>query len=79
MIGSGSKGTDNLPWGHLLITNIKLSIRGVYRGVSHKHLQIYLTEFCYLLNRSFWEGQIFDRLLYSCTMATTVTYAKLTQ
>lgn len=77
--GAGRKGVENLPWVHILISNIKMSIRGVYRGVSHKHIFRYLAEFCYRLNRRFWESQLFDRLLYACTLSSTVTYAELSQ
>ena len=63
VIGSGQDGSKNLPWVHLLISNIKGGIRGVYRGVGAKHLNRYLSEFCYRHNRRFWENQIFDRLL----------------
>ena len=36
--------TDKYPF---LIGNVKSFIRGTYHGVSHKHLQPYLSEFCY--------------------------------
>jgi len=79
VIGSGQDGSKNLPWVHLLISNIKGGIRGVYRGVGAKHLNRYLSEFCYRHNRRFWENQIFDRLLSACTLTTTITYAELSQ
>ncbi|RJP90483.1 MAG: hypothetical protein C4518_02350 [Desulfobacteraceae bacterium] len=62
-----------------MISNIKGGIRGVYRGVSEKHLNMYLSEFCYRHNRRFWENQLFDRLLTACTLTTTITYAELSQ
>jgi transposase-like protein len=39
-----------LPWVHTLIGNAKAFLRGTYHGVSHKHLQGYLDEFCYRFN-----------------------------
>lgn len=77
--GSGQNGSINLPWVHLLISNIKGGIRGVYRGVSTKYLDLYLSEFCYRHNRRYWESQLFDRLLDACTHSKTVTYAELSQ
>jgi transposase-like protein len=44
---------EKLPWVHILIGNVKTFIRGTYHGVSHKHLQRYLNEFCYRFNRRF--------------------------
>jgi len=47
--------------GHILIGNVKSFIRGIYHGVSHKHLQPYLNEFCYRFNRRFNEfGWLID-------------------
>ena len=34
-----------------------------YHGTSTKHLQMYLSEFCYRFNRRSFGGAIFDRLL----------------
>jgi transposase-like protein len=79
VIGSGENGARNLPWVHLLISNIKGGLRGVYRGVSSKHLSRYLAEFCYRFNRRSWENQMFDRLLFACTSSKTITYAELSQ
>ena len=48
-------------------------------GVSHKHLQSYLGEFCYRFNRRFNELKITDRLLTACLATFVVTYAELTR
>lgn len=69
---------DKLPWVHILIGNVKNFIRGTYHGVSHKHLQTYLSEFCYRFNRRFVEGQITDRILTACLGTPPFTYAELT-
>ncbi len=69
---------DKLPWVHILIGNVKSFIRGTYHGVSHKHLQNYLSEFCYRFNRRFFEDQITDRILTACLGTTPFTYAELT-
>ncbi|TSA24916.1 DDE transposase, partial [bacterium] len=43
-----------------------------------KHLQSYLDEFCYRLNRRFFENQLFDRLLNASVLSKGITYAELT-
>lgn len=43
--------------------NAKAFINGTYHGTSTKHLQMYLSEFCYRFNRRAFHGAIFDRLL----------------
>jgi len=70
---------DMLPWVHILIGNAKTFIRGTYHGVSHKHLQRYLNEFCYRFNRRRNEPGIFDRILVASLSTGTITYAELTQ
>ncbi|MBN1575022.1 MAG: transposase [Chitinispirillaceae bacterium] len=66
-----------LPWIHKLISNTKNVVRGTHRGVSGKHLQSYLSEVAYRLNRRFWEREMFDRLIQACVTAETVTYPEL--
>ena len=70
---------EKLPWVHILIGNLKNVIRGTYHGVSHKHLQSYLSEFCYRFNRRFNELQITDGLLLACLSTSALTYADLTR
>jgi len=77
VVGCGQNAAKVLPWVHTLIANIKGNIRGVYHGVSSKHLKRYLPEFCYRFNRRFWESQIFDRLLTACVDTTTITFSEL--
>ena len=52
-----------LKWLHHMIGNAKTFINGTYHGTSTKHLQMYLSEFCYRFNRRQFHGAIFDRLL----------------
>jgi transposase-like protein len=75
--GSGRNAVKLLPWVHTLIANVKGNIRGVYHGVSSKHLGCYLAEFCYRFNRRFWESQMFDRLLVACLNSPTISFAEL--
>ena len=71
--------TTMLPWVHTLIGNAKTFLQGTYHGVSHKHLQRYLIEFCYRHNRRFKESEIFHRLLTDAFTAPVITYAELTR
>jgi transposase-like protein len=73
----GANAVTVLPWVHTLIANVKGNIRGVYHGVSNKHLDRYLAEFCYRFNRRFWESQMFDRILAACVGPGTVSYSEL--
>jgi transposase-like protein len=50
-------------WLHRITGNAKAFINGTYHGTSTKHLQMYLSEFCYRFNRRSFGGAIFDRLL----------------
>jgi transposase-like protein len=68
-----------LPWVHTAIGNTKTFLRGTYHGVSHKHLQRYLDEFCYRFNRRFKGTEIFDRILTAAIYAPMFTYADLTR
>lgn len=52
-----------LKWLHHMTGNVKTFINGTYHGTSTKHLQMYLSEFCYRFNRRKLHGAIFDRLL----------------
>lgn len=55
-----------LPWVHVVISNFKSFVLGTYHGISRRYVQEYLDEFCYRLNRRFWENQIPTRLLRLC-------------
>lgn len=66
-----------LPWTHKVIANAKAVFSGPHRGVSHKHLQEYLSEVCYRFNRRFWERQAFHRLLFACVSTTGSTRDQL--
>lgn len=69
---------EKLPWVHILIGNAKTFIRGTHHGVSHKHLQRYLNEFCYRFNRRLKQSEIFDRILTASLSTHTITFAELT-
>ncbi len=77
VLSKDKSGLSRLKWVHALIANIKGNIRGVYHGVSEKHLHRYLAEFCCRFNRRFWESQLVDRILTACSFTNTVTYSEL--
>ncbi len=45
-----------LSMAHIMIGNLKEFINSTFYGVSAWYLQKYLDEFCYSINRRFWEG-----------------------
>ena len=57
------EASEWLPWVHVIISNFKAFVLGTYHGISGKHVQEYLNEFAYRLNRRFWENEIPNRLL----------------
>ena len=60
------KDPDHLKWLHIVISNAKAFIDGTYHGLGKKHLQRYLDEFCYRLNRRWNVNGIFCGLLTAC-------------
>lgn len=78
-----AEGVENpaelLPWVHIIISNFKRWILDVFHGVSAKHLQSYLDEFCYRFNRRRQRTDLFRRVLNRCVRFTEpVTYSQLT-
>ncbi len=77
VLSRNREGLNELRWVHRMIANVKSNLLGTHHGVSGKHLQRYLSEFCYRFNRRFWEPQLFDRTLNACVATSTITYAEL--
>jgi transposase-like protein len=69
---------DHLQWIHTVISNAKAFIGGTYHGLDSKHLQAYLSEFCYRFNRRKFKGELFNRLLSCCSSTHVITYSELT-
>jgi transposase-like protein len=67
-----------LKWIHTVIANAKAYIMGTYHGLSPKHLQAYLDEFCFRFNRRFKPEELFSRTLAACVDGSWITYAELT-
>ena len=72
------EGFEHLGWAHIFISLAKRFLLGTYHGVSKKHLQPYLDEFCFRTNRRFREGSLTWSLLRACVFSVPVTYAELT-
>jgi hypothetical protein len=73
-----SECNQALDWAHTIISNAKAFIIGTYHGLGQCHLQAYLDEFCYRLNRHKWVEQLFPRLLNACVSSSVFTLAELT-
>ncbi len=56
---------------------MKRIILGTYHSVSPKHLDNYLSEFCYRTNRRRLEANLFDRLVIAAVGSKAVTYREL--
>ena len=68
-----------LPFSHIVLSNFKRWTLDAFHGVSAAHLQAYLDEFCYRLNRRSQRQDLFRRILNRCLLYTQpVTYALLT-
>ena len=76
--GEGKNASKILPWVHIIVGNFKRWVLDAFHGVSPKHLQAYLDEFCYRLNRRYQRTDLFRRILNRCSkFGTPVTYAQL--
>lgn len=60
--------TEHLLWIHTIIGNAKALLNGTYHGTCTKHLQMYLSEFCYRFNRRDFHGEIFDHLITAAAL-----------
>lgn len=76
-IGFPEYASKFLPWVHIMISNVKAIHIGTHHGVSKKHMQKYLSEFCYRFNRRFQQNKLFDSLLCACLCAQPITIAEL--
>ena len=66
-----------LPIIHLVFANLKTWLIGIHHGVSHQHLQAYLNEFTFRLNRRFYPFNAFRSLLGIAGDTSAPTYAEL--
>ena len=66
-----------LPRAHRAISNLKTWLRGTHRGVSQKHLQIYLDEFVFRSNRRGTPMAAFQTLLGLSSQHQPTTYRQI--
>lgn len=52
-----------LQWVHVMISNAKRWLLGIHHKIKGKYLQAYLDEFCYKVNRRYFNDRLFDRVL----------------
>lgn len=79
ILASGSDIDAWLPWSHIVLSNFKRWTLDIFHGVSPAHLQAYLDEYCYRLNRRNERQDLFRRILNRCLLYTEpATYSLLT-
>jgi transposase-like protein len=71
------KQPEHLHWTHIVISNAKAFVQGTFHGLDAKHLQRYLDEFCYRLNRRFFDHDLFSHLIGACSLAPPKPYYAL--
>ena len=67
---NGSKTKELFPWVHLVIGNLKRFILGTHHHADSKYLRLYVSEYCYRLNRRFHEDDLFEYLLKACLLVS---------
>ncbi|MCP5057648.1 MAG: IS1595 family transposase [bacterium] len=77
-LGSPEAAGEVLPWAHTIISNLKAWLVGTFHGVSHKHLDGYLREFTYRLNRRWTEDKLFYYLTRRAVEGSPLPYHRLT-
>jgi hypothetical protein len=55
-----------LPWVHTMISNAKRTFAGIHHMMKEGYMQNYLDEFCYKVNRRYFQNKLYDRLLIAC-------------
>lgn len=65
------------PWVHITLSNLKRFLLGTHHGVEGKHLEGYVAEFSYRLNRREMEPDLLTRLLRATLVTQSITYKEL--
>jgi ISXO2-like transposase domain len=58
------------PWVHTMISNAKRTFADIHHMMKTEYIQNYLDEFCYKVNRRYFQDKLFDRLLIACVSDT---------
>lgn len=72
-----SKKGENFPILHIMIHKIKTWIRTTYSWVSHHHINRYLDEFSFRINRSQNKKSIFDKLIRRMVKADNIYHNQI--
>jgi hypothetical protein len=62
---------------NLAVSHAKRVFRGTYHQFCKKHIQRYLSEFCYRWNRRHLERQLAGHLLTACILHPPVMYSSV--
>jgi len=62
---------------HIIIHQLKLWLRSVYSWVDEEHIEKYLDEYSFRINRSIYKQTIFHRLIERMVMTHPVTYKEI--
>jgi len=74
---SGPESCEELPIVHRAISLLRRMLIGTYHGISAKHLQRYLQEFCFRFNRRDKQQAISESLLRACVFTVPMRYAEV--
>ncbi len=73
-----ARAAEILPWSHTIFSNLKAWLLGTFRGVTKKHMSLYLDEFIYRFNRRWREGELFGFVLARAVRGSPLPYPRLT-
>jgi len=73
VLTNNGDATELLPKVHIVISNLKMWLRGTYHALPQKYLQNYLNEFVFRFNRRWRLNAIFDSLLFRCATHQPIT------
>ncbi|MDI6776898.1 MAG: transposase [Syntrophales bacterium] len=69
IITGGGKAAGKLfPWVHVVIGNLKRFLLGTHHYVGKNHIDGYIAEYVYRLNRRFHEEDLFNHLFQACLL-----------
>jgi len=66
------------PWVHITLSNLKRFLLGTHHKIGPQHLNRYVGEFSYRLNRRTMEADLFFKLTRACLQTQTITYKQIT-
>ena len=66
------------PWVHITLSNLKRFLLGTHHKVEAKHLNRYVAELAYRLNRRTMEKDLMNSVFRACLSTQTITYKQLT-